>query len=414
MDDRILSYHERLVVALSEDLTMPKPTTRDAQQAIRPFTIDVPEADLADLGRRLATTRWPDELPGVGWSRGMPLGDVRELGEYWASGFDWRAQEAKLNGLPQFTTSVDGQPIHFIHARSPEPNALPLIISHGYPGSIVEFAEIIGPLTDPRQYGGDPADAFDVVAPSLPGFGFSVPVTEPGWAVTRMATAFAELMRRLGYERYGAQGGDVGAGVSGSLATVDPDHVVGVHVNSDPMAVAWVVDNMPIDRDKLSAANRGRLDEVMAIAGEGKGYIQLQSTRPQTIAYALTDSPAFQLAWIAEKFSEWTDLRHVLDGDAVDRDRLLTNVSIYWFTRSGASAARFLYESAHSGQEWGGPSKAPQGWALFAAEPFVREVIDPDHRIAHWSEFDRGGHFAAMETPDLLVDDIRTFFRPLR
>jgi len=221
-------------------------------------------------------------------------------------------------------------------------------------------------------------------------------------------------MSRLGYERYGAQGGDVGAGVSGSLAAVDPDHVVGVHVNSDPMAVAWVVDNMPIDRDKMSEASRTRLDEVMTIAGEGKGYIQIQSTRPQTVAYALTDSPVFQLAWIAEKIHEWTDLKHKVNGDAIDRDRLLANVSLYWFTRSGASAARFLYESAHSGQEWGAPSKAPQGWALLAAEPFVREVIDPEHNIAHWSEFDRGGHFAAMETPDLLVDDIRTFFRALR
>ena len=291
---------------------------------------------------------------------------------------------------------------------------MPLIISHGYPGSFSEFADIIGPLTNPRAHGGDPADAFHVVAPSLPGFGFSTPVGEPGWAVGRTAKAYAELMRELGYDRYGAQGGDIGAGVAGALGGIDPTHVVGVHVNSDPMAITWLLDNMPVDLSKLSESDRSAVDAIRARAAEGKGYLQLQSTRPQTIAYSLNDSPVGQLAWIVEKFEEWTDLAGKLSGPAVDRDWLLTNVSLYWFTESGASAAQFLYEAAHSGQDWGAPSPVPQGWALFAAQPVVRRLLDPEEKIAHWSEFDAGGHFAAIETPDLLVDDIRQFFRRFR
>jgi pimeloyl-ACP methyl ester carboxylesterase len=313
---------------MSDDLVQRAQQTASGDE-IRPFRIDIPDADIEDLKRRLSETRWPDGLPGVGWSRGIPLEHLRELATYWKDTFDWRAHEATLNALPQFTTTIHDQPIHFLHIKSPEPNALPLVISHGYPGSILEFTEIVGPLADPRRFGGDPADAFDIVAPSLPGFGFSTPVREPSWTISIMAKAFAELMRRLGYERYGAQGGDVGAGVSGSLATVDPDHLVGVHVSSDHMAVAWVVDNMPLDRNRLTESSRARLEEVMAIAEEGKGYIQLQSTRPQTISYALTDSPAFQLAWIAEKYSEWADLHGKVDGEAIDRDRLLANVSLY-------------------------------------------------------------------------------------
>jgi epoxide hydrolase len=383
---------------------------------IQPFEVNIPQADLDDLHERLIRTRWPDELPGVGWSRGVPLGYLKELTEYWQNEYDWHQWEGRLNEFPQFTTTIDGQNIHFLHVRSPEPGALPLIMSHGYPSSVVEFQSILEPLTDPVSHGGVPADAFHVVAPSIPGFGFSTPVVETGWEMARTARAFAELMDRLGYERYGAQGGDVGAGIVGMLAGLDGDHVAAVHTNSDPLAVMGALDYLPEGAARLaglSEADQAAVEETKAISEEGSGYLKLQSNRPQTIAFSLTDSPVGQLAWIVENFKEWTDQAKELPEDAVDLDQLLTNVSIYWFTRSGASAARFLYETAHS-TEWGAPGTAPQGWALFAAQPFVRAMMDPGYEIEHWSEFDRGGHFPAMEVPDLLVGDVRKFFRRFR
>jgi pimeloyl-ACP methyl ester carboxylesterase len=391
-------------------------TDNNTIAGIRPFRIEVPQADLDDLRQRLASSRWPDELPGVGWSRGVPLGYLKDLADYWANGFDWRGQEAKLNELPQFTTEIDGQNVHFMHVRSPEPGALPLIICHGYPGSVVEFMNIIGPLTDPASFGGNAADAFHVVAPSLPGFGFSTPVREPGWEMARTARVFSELMHRLGYERYGAQGGDVGSGIIGMLAGFDRNRVVGVHTNSDPLAVIGALDYLPEGAARLaglSKEDKAAVERARALTDAGSGYLKLQSNRPQTIAYSLTDSPVGQLAWILENFKEWTDETAELPEEAVDLDQLLTNVSVYWFAGTGASAARFLYETGHS-TEWGAPGTTPQGWALFAAQPFVRAMMDPQQEIEHWSEFDRGGHFAAMETPDLLVGDVRKFFRTLR
>jgi epoxide hydrolase len=391
-------------------------TDNNTTPEIRSFRIEVPQADLGDLRERLARTRWPDELPGVGWSRGVPLDYLKDLVDYWANGFDWRGQEARLNELPQFVTTIDGQNVHFLHVRSPEPEALPLIICHGYPGSVVEFVNIIGPLTDPVSYGGEAADAFHVVAPSLPGFGFSTPVRESDWEMARTARAFAGLMHRLGYERYGAQGGDVGSGIVGMLAGFDRDRVVGVHTNSDPLAVMGALDYLPEGVARLaslSEEDRAAVEQTRALTDAGSGYLKLQSNRPQTIAYFLNDSPVGQLAWIVENFKEWTGETNELPEDAVDLDQLLTNVSVYWFTGTGASAARFLFETGHS-TEWGAPGTAPQGWALFSAQPFVRRMMDPQHEIAHWSEFDRGGHFAAMETPGLLVGDVRKFFRRLR
>jgi pimeloyl-ACP methyl ester carboxylesterase len=383
---------------------------------IRPFRIDIPQTEVDGLQRRLAQTRWPDELHDVGWSRGVPLGYLRDLAEHWRDRHDWRAREAELNELPQCTTVIDGQRIHFLHVRSPEPGALPLLLCHGYPGSVVEFLRMIGPLTDPVAHGGDPADAFDVVVPSLPGFGFSTPVREPGWEMARTARSFAELMRRLGYDRYVAQGGDVGAGVIGMLAGLDPDHVAGLHTNSDPLAVIGALAYLPQGAARLadlSDEERAVVERIRQVSDDGSGYLKLQSTRPQTLAYALVDSPVGQLAWIVEKFKEWTDTDAELPEDAVDIDQLLTNVSLYWFTGAGASAARYLYETAHS-TEWGAPGTAPQGWAVFAAQPWVRSLMDPDRTIEHWSEFEHGGHFPAMERPDLLTDDVRTFFRGCR
>jgi epoxide hydrolase len=386
---------------------------------IHPFEITIPDQEVEDLRRRLADSRLPHPVSGIGWERGVPLDYLEGLSTYWRDGFDWRASERRLNAFPQFVTTIDGQRIHFLHVRSPEADALPLIVTHGYPGSVVEFLDVIGPLSDPRAHGGDSADAFHLVVPSLPGFGFSAPLNASGWEMTRTSRAWVELMHRLGYDRYAAQGGDIGAGITGTLGALDPEGVVATHVNSDPLATALIGDNIGIDlhafaaREELSAEERERIEFLLHYAAEGKGYLQLQSTRPQTIAYALTDSPVAQLAWIVEKFREWTDPAAELPEQAVDRDQLLTNVSLYWFTRTGASAANFLYEASHS-TEWLAPSGTPQGWAMFAADGLVRRLLDPEERIGHWSEFERGGHFAAMEAPDLLVDDMRTFFRDFR
>jgi pimeloyl-ACP methyl ester carboxylesterase len=383
--------------------------------SVKPFKINIPQEELDDLQERLKRTRWPDELPGVGWSRGVPLDYLKQLAEYWRTSYDWRTHEAKLNEYPQFTTEIDGQNIHFVHVRSPEPDALPLVLIHSWPGSIVEFIRLIGPLADPRAYGGDAADAFHVVVPSIPGFGFSTPVQETGWTSGRTARAFAELMHRLGYERYGAHGGDIGAGVAGGLSPNAPERVVGVHVTSDPpTAVSFAMfSGDPAANPGLSEAEKERVERMKQTSMDGMGYLQIQTTRPQTLAYALTDSPVAQLAWIAEKFKEWTDPAAALPEDAVDRDQLLTNISLYWFTRTGASAAHALYESMHA-QEWGEEGPAPTGWAVFGADPIVRRLLDPEHKIKHWSEFERGGHFPAMEAPNLLVGDVRKFFRALR
>jgi pimeloyl-ACP methyl ester carboxylesterase len=381
---------------------------------IRSFRVEIPQPAVDDLRDRLARTRWPDELAGVGWSRGVPLGYLQELAEYWGGGYDWRKHEAVLNELPQFTTVIDGQRIHFLHVRSPEPDALPLIVTHGYPSSVAEFLDVLGPLTDPRAHGGDPADAFHVVAPSLPGFGFSSPLGGTGWESTRTATAWVELMHRLGYERYGAHGGDIGAGVSGDLGLHDPAGVVGAHVVTDPTALALIGGMLPDEADDLTEAQKRRLGELRGWEADGRGYLQIQSTRPQTLAYGLSDSPAAQLGWIVEKFKEWTNPSAELPEDAVDRDRLLTNVSIYWFTGTGTSAANFVYEAAHAERDWGAQSPAPIGMAVFAADNMLRYVLNRDGQIEHWSEFESGGHFPAMEAPDLLVTDVREFFRDLR
>ena len=374
---------------------------------IRPFRIDIPLEDLDDLRARLTRTRWPDQLPGAGWDYGIPLEVVRELAEYWRDGYDWRVHERMLNSFAQFTTTIDGQNIHFLHVRSAEPGALPLIMTHGWPGSIVEFMNVIGPLTDPGAHGGDPADAFHLVIPSIPGYGFSGPTRDRGWNATRVARTWDELMGRLGYERYGAQGGDWGSAISRELGLVVPEHLMGVHLN---MLFPQVRDE-PTD---LTDQEKERLAALRRFRSEGSGYFTLQATRPQTVAYALTDSPAGQLAWISEKFNEWTD--GGLPG-AVDRDQLLTNISLYWLTGTAGSSARLYYEAAHSGS-LGPPavSSVPTGIAVFPREiaPPIRRFAEQSNTIVHWSEFDRGGHFAAMEEPDLLVGDVREFFRLIR
>jgi pimeloyl-ACP methyl ester carboxylesterase len=381
--------------------------------AIRPFRIDIPQTDLDDLRNRLTRTRWPREIPGSGWSRGVPVEYLKGLADYWRDGFDWRAQEAKLNALPQFTTEIDGQTIHFLHVRSPEPGALPLIMTHGWPGSVAEFMQIVGPLTDPRAHGGNPADAFHLVAPSLPGFGFSVPMEDPGWHLGRTTAAMATLMERLGYDRYATQGGDIGAGVAGGLAGIAPDRVIGVHVNSDRGSAAMVGEYLPMP-EGLTEMEQTRLQEIKQESSGENGYFALQSTRPQTLANGLADSPVGQLAWIVEKFKTWTNPAAELPEDAVDRDQLLTNVSLYWFGNSGGTSANFYYENAQAQLDWTSESTAPQGWAVFNTDPIMKRLMNADGSISHFSEFAEGGHFPAMEEPQLLIDDVRSFFQELR
>jgi epoxide hydrolase len=383
---------------------------------MHPFRIEIPQSDLDDLHGRLAATRWPAELPGSGWDRGVPPDYLVELAEYWRTSYDWRAAEAELNQYPQFITEIDGMNVHFLHVRSPEPDAVPLILTHGWPGSVAEFLKVIGPLSDPRAYSADPAQAFHLVIPSIPGFGFSGPIREPGWNWFRIARAWAELMNRLGYDSYIPQGGDLGAWISLTLAGVDFAHVRAAHVN-------FLVTPPPPDADLsgLSASDQARLGLMAQFVNEGSGYMKIQSTRPQTLAYGLTDSPVGQLAWIVEKFWEWSDARKAPE-DAVDRDQMLTNVMIYWLTATAGSSADHYFEIADilptAPTPPGPPPPLPArlGVAVFpgdSAKP-IRQFADQSFpNIVHWREYDRGGHFAAMEQPDLFVADLREFARTL-
>jgi epoxide hydrolase len=384
----------------------------DENETIRPFRIEVPQADLDDLKQRLDRTRWADELPldasgpqrgpvPPGWEYGVPLSYVRGLAEYWRSGYDWRAWEARLNSWPQFTTEIDGQHIHFIHVRSPEADAVPLVLTHGWPGSIVEYLDVIGPLSDPKAHGGDPGDAFDLVIPSLPGFAFSGPTRESGWNRYRTARAWAELMRRLGYERYGAAGSDVGSEVSPEVGRVDPERVIGVHVTQ----LFSFPSGDPAELADLSEEDLGLLQFLKFFDDNMSAFNKLQSTQPQTLAHAIADSPVGQLAWSGQLF-----------GPAVSDDFALTNISIYWFTNTGASAARKYYEDMHSAEHPPGPTKTPTARASFANDfrP-IRRLAERDHsNIVSWNTYDTGGHYAAHQAPDVLVPDIRDFFRRVR
>ena len=380
----------------------------------QPFQIKVPQTVLDDLGERLARTRWPDEFLAVGWSRGVPLDYLKEVADYWRKDYDWRAWEAKLNEYPQFTTEIDGQTLHFLHVKSPEEDALPLILTHGWPGSIVEFLDVIGPLTDPRTHGADAANAFHLVIPSLPNFGFSGPAHETGWNTERVAKAWAELMRRLGYALYGAQGGDFGAFVAPELGHVDPEHVVGIHVNAATYGFIPFGEVAEEELATFTEVEKARLERLNTYLSQGSGYFQIQATRPQTLGYGLNDSPVGQLAWIVEKFKEWTFPSDALPEAAIDRDRILTNVMLYWLTGTGASSAHLYYENMHAGTWHQAPSPVPTGVAAFAEDVAIRRYAERANKVVHWTDFDHGGHFAALEVPELLVDDIRAFLSQFR
>ena len=365
--------------------------------------IAVPDEAIADLRDRLARTRWPADPAGLGWDRGAPPAHVRALAERWRDGYDWRAWEARLNAWPQVVTEIDGTRIHAAHVRSPEPGALPLVLSHGWPGSIAEFLDVAGPLTDPRAHGGDPADAFHLVMPSLPGFAWSGPTPDTGWTPRRMANAFATLMERLGYDRFGAQGGDWGSAISRWLGHDHPERVVGVHINM--LSGAFPRE----DDGSLAGEERARWERAQRFLADGQGYYAIQSTRPMTLAYGLTDSPAGQLAWVAEKFEDWTDR-------PLEPDLVLTQASIPWFTGTAGSSAQIYLEHARAGGRGAVIEvEVPVGVAVFPQEitPPIRRFAH-GLNIVHWSEMPRGGHFAAMEEPELFVEDVRAFFRPLR
>jgi pimeloyl-ACP methyl ester carboxylesterase len=375
---------------------------------IVPFRIDVPESQLDDLRRRLAATRWPEREVVDDWSQGIPLAYVQEVCRYWGSSYDWRAREARLNGFDQFRTEIDGLGIHFIHARSPHADALPLVITHGWPGSVVEFLKVIPALTDPEAHGGSAQDAFHVVAPSLPGYGFSDKPREPGWNVERIARAWAELMARLGYSRYVAQGGDWGSVVTSSIGQQDTAHCAGIHLNM-PIAVPD-----PETMNDLSEREQSTLAGLAHYDEWDSGYSKQQSTRPQTLGYGLVDSPAGQAAWILEKFWSWTDCNGHPE-NAVGRNELLDNVMLYWINGNAASSARLYWESFRKTNL--DPVAVATGCSIFP-----KEIIRTSRRwaekrftnLVYWNELDQGGHFAALEQPEAFVAELRACFRKMR
>lgn len=377
-------------------------------ESVNPFKISVPNADIEDLHHRLRMTRWPDQIPGSEWAYGVKTEYMRELCEYWARDYDWRHWETEINRFPQYTTEIDDHLIHFIHARSSHKNATPILISHGWPGSIVEFLKIIEPLTEPTQFGGKAEDAFHVISPSLPGYGFSGATQREGIGALAIAEMFAELMARLGYSNYIAQGGDWGAAITSSIGVVDADNLLGIHLN---MPFGFPADDA--DRENLSEVEQADLADMAHFEEQETGYQKIQGTKPQTLGIGLNDSPAGLCAWITEKFRTWMDC----DGDiesVISRDELLTNISVYWFTQSICSSTRLYYEVI---QNQGlnfleAPITVPAGIARFPKEVmrFPRKWCDNVYsNIVHWNAYDKGGHFAAVECPSVLVDDIRSF-----
>jgi len=373
---------------------------------IRSFRIEIPQREVDDLRARLAGTRWPGQLPGEGWSRGVPVSYLKELCGYWQAGYDWRAHEARLNEFPQYTTEIDGQDIHFLHVRSPEPDALALILTHGWPNSVVEFTDLIGPLTDPRAHGADPSQAFHVVAPSVPGFGFSSPPRESGWTPGRVAGIWAELMRRLGYRRYGTEGGDLGAYVAPEVAKIAPDRVAGVYVISGlGFPTQDDVGDMN-DDERADFASMMQQDWAKGVDHHG-----LLRAAPQTFAYGWHDSPAGALAWMLQKFHEFNPAGQPLE-QVIGCDALLTNTSLYWLTGTFGSSSWPYYDSRQSA--WPeGQRAVPTG--VYSGPPGLRRLAERHNTITHWPETNPAGHhFIAMDHPAPLAADLRTFFAPLR
>jgi pimeloyl-ACP methyl ester carboxylesterase len=378
---------------------------------LEPFTVQIDEQQIVDLRERLRRTRWPEPETVDDWSQGVPLAYLQSVCQYWLEDYDWRRCEARLNSYPQFRTTIDGVPIHFLHVRSPEASAMPVVLTHGWPGTLVEFLDVIGPLSDPAAHGGDPADAFHLVIPSLPGFGFSGKPTTTGWNREHIATVWVELMRRLGYERFAAQGGDWGASVANHLGLSHPEHILGIHVNL--VSVSPPEDRSNFD-EHAEAEYETWLEATARHANWEMGYVHQQRTRPQTLGYGLTDSPVGQCAWILEKFKAWSDCGDdPIGGFGIDR--VLDNISTYWFTATATSGARLYWEAQPAGF-------TQQVEVAFGATIFPKELARPPRSWAervytdmrYWNEVDRGGHFAAFEVPELFIDEMRAAFRSMR
>ena len=375
---------------------------------IRPFHLAIPDAQLDDLKRRIDASRWPDRETVDDWSQGTPLAALLQLVDYWRSGYDWRACEARLNGFGQFITGIDGLDIHFLHVRSLHEGAMPLILTHGWPGSVIEFMEVIGPLTDPVAHGGKAEDAFHLVVPSLPGYGFSAKPTEPGWDIERIAVAWAELMRRLGYERWVAQGGDWGAIVTNRIGSDAPEGCAGIHVNLALSGPTEEALKNPTE-EELAAFERMKYYQDW-----DSGYSKQQSTRPQSVGYGLVDSPVGLAGWIYEKMWSWTDNQGKPE-DALPRDTILDNIMLYWLTESGASSARLYWESF--GQLVPGEIIMPSGISNFPKEITTSPRSWAEQRmknLVYWNEVEKGGHFAAWEQPEVFVDELRKCFALMR
>jgi pimeloyl-ACP methyl ester carboxylesterase len=392
-------------------MTAPTPAAGPtAGDDIRPFRVAVPDAELDDLAQRLAMTRWPDPETVPDWSQGVRVENARALVSHWRERYDWRRFEAELNAHPQFTTTIEGLDIHFVHVRSANPGAMPLLLTHGWPGSVADFLALIGPLTDPVAHGGDARDSFDVVIPSLPGFGFSGKPTETGWDVARIARAWAELMRRLGYEAWSAHGGDWGAAVTTALGAQRPEGLLGIHL-STPYAFP---DPLPA-ADTLSAEERRAVEGLAYYGGPLGGSNHLQGTKPETVGFALADSPAGQAAWIYEKYQSKTD-NDGLAEDALDVDVMLDVISLFWFTNSAASSARIYWENRSASMA--GPMLAlPVAVTVFPRDipRLPRSFVERAYSdLIHYGEAPAGGHFAALEQPGILVDELRAGLRGLR
>jgi pimeloyl-ACP methyl ester carboxylesterase len=375
---------------------------------IRPFRLAIPDAELADLGTRIARVRFPEKETVADWSQGVPLVKLRALVDHWRHGYDWRRCESMLNGFGQYRTVIDGLDFHFLHIKSPHAKSFPLIMTHGWPGSVIEFHKVIGPLVDPPAHGGDAADAFDLVLPSLPGYGFSEHPGESGWGVFRIARAWPVLMRRLGYERYGAQGGDWGAAVTTIMGHEAAEGLVGIHVNM-PLC-------LPDAKSAAAGSEEAALSKALGdYARWESGYAIQQATRPQTLGYALADSPVGQAAWIYEKFRAWTDC----DGDpesVLSQDEMLDNIMLYWLSNSGASSARLYWESFHDGFA-SVAVDLPSGCSIFPKEIYTpsRKLAERHYRrLIYWNKQERGGHFAAFEQPSAFVEELRACFRLMR
>ena len=392
-----------------------------SETEIRPFRVDVPDEAIADLRRRIAAMRWPTKELVTDRSQGVQLAAIQELARYWTADYDWRAGAARLNALPQYTTRIDGEDIHFIHVRSPHENALPLIITHGWPGSVIELLEVVGPLTDPAAHGGSAQDAFHLVIPSLPGYGFSAEPAETGWEPGRIARAWAELMSRLGYARYVAQGGDQGAAVTDAMGRQEPEGLAGIHLNFLREALSNA-GGLPADSEEERAA----LAAINTFRTSGSAYFQEQATRPQTIGYALLDSPAALAAWMLDHDTDsyYKISRAFLDGQPagnLTRDHILDNITLYWLTGTGASAARSYWEGGRA-QALAAGQVAPEvtlpvGFTTFPGEIFraPRSWVEKLYpHVIYFNEADRGGHFAAWEEPQLFSGELRAGFRPLR